>query len=92
MEQANFGGQRPLSESFTVYILKCGNDSFYVGCTISLKDRLYRHKHGQIKTTKSRLPVQLVTYLVFDDRYRAYQFEKYLKTGSGRAFMNKRLI
>jgi putative endonuclease len=29
---------------------------------------------------------------VFTDKYKAFAFEKYLKGGSGRAFMNKRLI
>jgi putative endonuclease len=32
-----------------------------------------------------------VTYVAFDDELRAREFEYYLKSGSGRAFANKRL-
>jgi hypothetical protein len=43
-------------------------------------------------STKYRLPVEVWTYIVFNDKYKAYKFEKYLKSGSGRAFLNKRLV
>jgi hypothetical protein len=43
MVRASSGGQGPLSKSFFVYILKCSNDTFYIGCTTNLKDRLFRH-------------------------------------------------
>ena len=79
-------------EKYIVYILKCSDSSYYVGCTKNLDDRYKRHSRGQVVSTKRRLPVELITYIVFDDRYRAYKFEKYLKTGSGRAFLNKRFI
>ncbi|MEO1033045.1 MAG: GIY-YIG nuclease family protein [Bacteroidota bacterium] len=78
--------------SYTVYILKCLDGSFYVGCTSNLEKRLKRHSAGQVISTKRRLPVKLVTHIVFNDKYKAYNFEKYLKSGSGRAFLNKRLI
>ncbi|MCB2196595.1 MAG: GIY-YIG nuclease family protein [Bacteroidetes bacterium] len=77
---------------YYVYILKCSDGTFYKGCTSDLNDRINRHKLGYIKYTQNRLPIELVTYLVFSDRYRAFEFEKYLKSGSGRAFMKKRLI
>ena len=44
------------------------------------------------ESTSNRVPLELITYIVFNDKVRACQFEKYLKTGSGRAFLNKRLI
>jgi predicted GIY-YIG superfamily endonuclease len=47
---------------------------------------------GEVLSTKNRLPVTLITYIVFSDKQKAYDFEKYLKTGSGRDVMNKRLI
>ena len=34
----------------------------------------------------------LITYLAFSDKTKAFSFEKYLKSGSGTAFRNKRLI
>jgi len=38
------------------------------------------------------LPIILIGYFAFKNKYKAYNFEKYLKTGSGRAFLKKRLI
>ena len=77
---------------FYVYILKCADNKTYVGCTDNIEDRLKRHQSGWVPATKNRLPVQLETYIVFKDKYRAYDFEKYLKSGSGRAFLKKRLV
>jgi predicted GIY-YIG superfamily endonuclease len=78
--------------TWTVYILKCSDDSYYVGCTSNIEDRLLRHNKGYVTSTKYRIPALLITSIQFNDKYKAYQFEKYLKTGSGRAFMNKRFI
>jgi predicted GIY-YIG superfamily endonuclease len=75
-----------------VYILRCADGKFYTGCTKDLNDRLHRHQRGSVPATKNRRPVQLITYIAFDDKYRAFAFEKYLKSGSGRAFMYKRLV
>ena len=77
---------------YYVYILKCSDGTFYKGCTSNLNERIGRHKLGYIKYTQTRLPIELVTYIAFSDKYRAFEFEKYLKSGSGRAFMKKRLI
>ena len=75
-----------------VYILKCNNNSYYTGCTNNLDNRLVRHKKGTVHYTKDKLPIELITYIAFSDKYKAYNFEKYLKSGSGFAFRNKRLI
>ncbi|TSC87890.1 MAG: excinuclease ABC subunit C [Microgenomates group bacterium Gr01-1014_7] len=75
-----------------VYILKCADNKTYVGCTDNLDGRLKRHQSGWVPATKERLPVDLQTYIVFGNKYKAYEFEKYLKSGSGRAFLKKRLI
>ena len=77
---------------YTVYILKCHDDHPYVGYTNNLKDRLERHVKGHVPATVNRLPVDLVTFISFDNKYRAFNFEKYLKSGFGRAFMRKHLI
>ena len=74
-----------------VYILKCENESHYTGCTNNLKERIEKHNNGYVLFTKDKLPVELITYIAFSDKSKAYQFEKYLKSGSGRAFAAKRL-
>jgi predicted GIY-YIG superfamily endonuclease len=63
-----------------------------VGCTSNLEKRMKSHKNGKVLYTKSRLPLKILTMIYFNDKVKAYRFEKYLKSGSGRAFMNKRLI
>jgi hypothetical protein len=35
------------------------------------------------------LPVEFVFYCAFENKYKAFEFEKYLKSGSGRALMQK---
>ena len=75
-----------------VYILKCSNNAYYTGCTNNLEDRLERHDKGMVHYTKDKLPVELITYIAFSDKYKAFEFEKYLKSGSNFAFRNKRLI
>lgn len=64
-------------------------DGYYVGCTDDLKNRIIRHKKGQVPATAKRLPLKLDFYFVINDKYKAFKFEKYLKSGSGRAFINK---
>lgn len=75
-----------------VYLLKCADRSIYTGCTNNLTNRLSRHRKSQVHYTADKLPVELMTYICFQEKYKAYQFEKYLKSGSGIAFRNKRLI
>ena len=81
-----------MEEIYTVYILKCSDDTFYTGCTNNLENRLQRHNNGQVVSTKSRLPLEVETKIIFKDKYLAFNFEKYLKSGSGRATMLKRLV
>ena len=71
-----------------VYNLKC-KDGFYTGCTNDLIGRFERHKNGHVLATKERRPIELVNYIAFQDKYKAFEFEKYLKSGSGRAFIKK---
>jgi putative endonuclease len=75
-----------------VYILLCSDGKTYVGCTSNLEKRIIRHFNGQVVSTRNRIPFELITYTVFTDKYKAFRFEKYLKSGSGIAFMRKRLI
>jgi len=76
---------------WTVYILKCSDGTYYVGCTSNISDRLTRHNRGDVQYTSSRLPLKVVHQSIFYDKYKAYEFERYLKSGSGRAFSIKRL-
>lgn len=76
-----------------VYILECVNEParHYTGLTDNLKARLKAHNAGEVPHTSKFKPWRLNTYIGFSDQERAVQFEKYLKTHSGRAFATRRL-
>ncbi len=76
---------------YYVYSLKC-KDGFYIGCTDNIENRIDRHKKGHVTATANRLPVELEFYFAISNKYKAFEFEKYLKSGSGRAFIKKHLI
>jgi len=77
---------------WTVYVLKCNDNTYYTGCTSDLTERLKRHHKGFVTYTKPRVPLELIVYINFKNKYKAYDFEKYLKSGSGRDFAFKRLL
>ena len=92
---ASYGGRSPQVDRegeirmYYVYILSCSDGKPYTGCTNDLKDRILRHQQGHVPATKDRLPIKLVSYFAFFNKYTAFNFEKYLKSGSGRAFLKK---
>jgi putative endonuclease len=76
-----------------VYLIRSRScpDQRYIGVTSHLEERLRTHNAGGSPHTAKYTPWELVTYVRFADDRRAIDFEHYLKSGSGRAFANKRL-
>jgi predicted GIY-YIG superfamily endonuclease len=76
-----------------VYILRSLKfpETFYTGMNRDLKARIEKHNAGEAPHTSKFAPWEIKTYLGFSDAAQALAFEKYLKTGSGRAFAKKRL-
>ena len=76
-----------------VYILESLAElgRFYVGVTSDLRGRLQKHNRGDVTHASKFAPWRIKTYIAFSDRHQALQFEKYLKSASGRAFAKKRL-
>ena len=77
---------------YYAYILQLNDKSFYHGFSENLKQRIKEHQAGAVETTKNLLPIKLVFYSAFISKKKALDFEKYLKTTSGLAFRNKRLV
>ena len=77
---------------YHVYILQCSDSTYYIGLTDNIKKRLSEHRHKMSRYTKGRLPIRLVWMGTFRNKKLAVKFEKYLKSGSGNAFMKKRLV
>ncbi len=74
-----------------VYILRSNThpDRHYVGLTSDVERRLYFHNTGPSGVTVHHRPWSLVVALKFADTATATRFERYLKTGSGRAFATR---
>ncbi|MFC1841485.1 GIY-YIG nuclease family protein [Candidatus Dependentiae bacterium] len=79
---------------YYVYILQSINhpERRYIGKTTNLKKRLSDHNSGTTSHTRKYKPWEIVTHIVFKDELKAIEFEKYLKSCSGRAFAQKRLL
>ena len=71
-----------------VYILQSQGDPnrHYVGLTTDLRARLKKHNAGAVSHTSKFTPWLIESAVAFSDADKAHKFERYLKTGSGRAF------
>lgn len=69
---------------YYVYILRCKDNSLYVGITNDLQRRINEHNDGKLANayTFSRRPVFLEFYQDFTDPNQAIYFEKKLKRWS----------
>jgi putative endonuclease len=65
-----------------LYILKCQDNSYYVGITHNLENRINEHSLGMAHYTKSRLPIELVFHKEYKDTEQAATAEKKLKSWS----------
>jgi putative endonuclease len=75
-----------------VYLLESvRGEHFYTGIADDLVVRLSKHNSGEVAHTSKFRPWRIKTDIAFSDEARAIVFEKYLKSGSGRAFAKGRL-
>jgi putative endonuclease len=65
---------------------------YYIGITQDLDKRLKEHNSGDSMYTKKYAPWQIETFITLRNRRKAQELETYLKSGSGFAFLKKRLI
>jgi predicted GIY-YIG superfamily endonuclease len=76
-----------------VYILRSDSDPtrHYVGRAADVDQRLDWHNAGPCGYTLQHRPWSIVVSLEFRNERAAAHFEKYLKSGSGRAFAKRPL-
>ncbi len=79
---------------FYVYILRSipSPKQIYTGITEDLPTRLNDHNQGKSTHTRKFKPWECVVAIRFADESKAREFEKYLKTGSGRAFLRRHFM
>ena len=76
-----------------VYVLESATkpDRHYVGLTSDVPARLATHNDARSLHTAKHRPWRLLVSMEFADEHCAARFERYLKTGSGRAFARRHL-
>jgi putative endonuclease len=79
---------------YYAYILRSKNfpNQTYVGSTGDLRNRLAEHNAGKSTHASKFKPWELMIYVAFQEKRSAEKFERYLKSGSGRAFTRRHLV
>ena len=74
-----------------VYILRSDRNPnrHYVGLTSDVSERLHWHNAGANVHTARDRPWYVIVSVEFRTQEGALEFERYLKTGSGRAFARR---
>ena len=77
-----------------VYVLvsETSPERHYIGLTSAVARRLSVHNSGGSQHTAQHRPWRLIVLLEFATQSSAVAFEKYLKTGSGRAFAKRHFV
>ena len=80
-----------MKERRFVYVLRSSTQThrYYTGLTSNPIARLHDHNAGGCSHTVSGRPWELIVTVEFAQEERAVEFEKYLKSGSGRAFSSR---
>ena len=74
-------GSDPMAKACWVYVLECGDGSYYTGWTNDLARRVAAHQSGKGgKYTRSRLPVRLIKKWRVKDRSLAMRKEARFKS------------
>ncbi|WP_430426192.1 GIY-YIG nuclease family protein [Phenylobacterium sp.] len=63
----------------------------YVGSTNDLRRRVGSHEARRVTSTRGVRPVALKSYVAVENEHQARSLERDFKSGSGKAFANKRL-
>ena len=74
-----------------VYILRdvATGKHHCTGVTQDLQERLAMHNAGHVPHTSKFAPWYIETAIAFRDKEKAFAYERYLKSGAGRAYAIK---
>jgi putative endonuclease len=79
-------------EMVYVYVIQSESDlGLYIGMSGNLRRRLAEHQEGESQSTKGRGPWKLIYYEAYLEKEDASGREVFLKSGSGRRFLDKQL-
>jgi putative endonuclease len=82
------------TSNLCVYVIRSVShpDRYYTGLTDNVERRLEVHNSGGSQHTSTLRPWALVSFTAFTNPESAVAFEKYLKSGSGRAFSKRHFV
>ncbi len=76
--------------AYFVYILQSEeNDSYYVGHTADLEERLNRHNQGRNEYSKRKGPWELIYHEVYGSRVEAMRRENEIKRAKSRGYIEQ---
>ena len=80
--------------SFHVYVIRSDKNPtrYYIGFSAQPKQRLIERNAGKNPSTADYAPWRLAVVIGFPTKNAALKFERYLKGGSGRAFLKRHLL
>ena len=76
---------------YTYVLLSCKDNKFYIGSTSNLKERFIRHNKGEVVATKGRLPMNLVFYEAYLNKFDSLRRERYFKSSKGKTTLKSML-
>lgn len=78
---------------YNVYVLQSISRNYlYVGITDNLERRVAQHQNGKERTTSPYKPFLLILHEEHSTRIAARQREKYLKSGSGKEWIKRKIL
>lgn len=77
-----------------IYILRSlkHRKRIYTGITSNPRQRLAEHNRGKSSHTSEYRPWEMIACIWLADSKKAATFERYLKSGSGRAFIRRHFV
>lgn len=79
---------------FHVYVIvsESHRDRYYIGFSARPDERLSEHNTGKNPSTVAFMPWRIAAIFSFPSEEHARRFERYLKGGSGRAFLRRHVL
>ncbi len=77
---------------YYLYVLQSEKDGkLYIGKTKDLRQRLKKHLKGDVRSTKSRLPLKLIYYEAYSNKEKYAKQELFYKSGIGRETLKHKI-
>jgi putative endonuclease len=79
---------------FYVYVIRSTSnpERYYIGFTENIDQRIKEHNEGKSLHTAKYVPWEHAVYLAVPSKTKALELERYLKSGLGRAFLQRHIL